>query len=235
MKTITGEKSPILSRAADQIADYINAHPHAVLALGANDDCLLLYRELGRRCAMGTLDLADVRFFAATEFEGIAVDDPTGCRSRLREALPDAADPHGARTVFLHAENAEKYDALIAEAGGLDLAILGVGQRGRIGFNEPGTPFDSRTHRQKLTKATKRELSGLFGGEDRVPDFGLTMGIHTILGAKEILVFACGEEKADPIFRMLYARDDSFVPAAFLQLPLQVTVYADEEAAAKLH
>lgn len=234
MKTITGERSRILTQAADQIADYIGSHPHATLALGANDDCLSLYRELGRRCVLGTLDLSGARFFGVTEFDGLPPDDANSSRCRLREALLDKADPSGERSVLLHAENAENYDAMIAEAGGLDLAILGIGQRGRIGFNEPGTPFQSQTHRQKLTKATKRELCEVFGGEERVPDFGLTMGIHTILGAKEILVFACGEDKADPVFRMLYARDDSFVPAAYLQLPLQVTVYADEEAAAKL-
>ena len=234
MKTIIGETSQILMQAADQITDYISAHPKAKLALGANDDCLMLYRELSSRCALGTLDLSCVCFFAVTEFDGITADDPNSCRSRLRETLLDAVDPHGERTAFLRSENEEAYDVIIAEAGGLDLAILGIGQRGRVGFNEPGTPFDSVTHRQKLTKATKRELSGLFGGEEQVPAFGLTMGIHTILGAKEILVFASGEEKADPVFRMLYARDDSFVPAAFLQLPLQVTVYVDEAAAAKL-
>lgn len=234
MKTITGERSRILTQAADQIVDYIDLHPHAVIALGANDDCLLLYRALRQRLDEGRLDLSRTRFFGVTEFEGIAPDDPNSCRYRLREALLDKADPSGERSIFLDPDRAERYDGLIAEAGGLDLAILGVGQRGRIGFNEPGTPFDSQTHRQKLTKATKRELSEVFGGEDRVPDFGLTMGIHTIVGAKEILVFTCGEDKADPVFRMLYARDDSFVPAAFLQLPLQVTVYADEKAAAKL-
>lgn len=234
MKTITGETDRILALAADRIADYISAHPQAVIALGANDDCLLLARELARRCTAGHLDLSGARFFAVTEFDGLAADDPNSSRSRLREALLDAADPCGERSVFLSEDHAETYDALLAEAGGLDLAILGIGQRGRVGLNEPGTPFDSQTHRQKLTKASKRELSAMFGGEDRVPDFGFTMGIHTLLGAKEILVIALGEEKADPVFRMLYARDDSFVPAAFLQLPLQVTVYADEAAAAKL-
>ena len=234
MKTVTGKTSRILTQAADQIADTISTHPHTVIALGANDDCLLLYHELRSRCVLGTLDLSGIRFFALTEFDGITADDPNSCRSRLREALLDAADPNGDRSIFLNEKNAEDYDSMIAKAGGLDLAILGVGQRGRIGFNEPGTAFDSVTHRQKLTKATKRELSAVFGGEDGVPGFGLTMGIQSILGAKEILVFTCGKDQADPVFRMLYARDDSFVPAAFLQLPLQVTVYADEAAAAKL-
>ncbi len=234
MKTITSHSTEVLSRAADQIEEYVREHPRAVLALGANDDCLRLYRELAARCMSGRLDLSGVRFFAVTEFDGLPDGDRNSCRSRLREALLAQADPTGERSYYLDGEQAVEYGALIAQSGGIDLAILGIGPRGRIGFNEPATPFDAKTHRQKLTKATRRELSALFGGEDQVPDFGYTMGIHTLLGAKELLVLALGDDKADPVFRMLYARTDSFVPAAFLQLPLQVTVYADDAAAAKL-
>ena len=234
MKTITADSAEVLSRAADQIEAYIVAHQRATIALGANDDCLRLYRELAARCKSGQLDLSGVRFFTVTEFEGLLEGDKNSCRRRLQEALLAQADPTGERSFFLNGENAAEYDAMIEKADGLDLVILGIGPRARIGFNEPATPFDAQTHRQKLTKATRRELSPLFGGEEKVPDFGYTMGIHTLLGAKDILVLALGEDKADPVFRMLYARTDSFVPAAFLQLPLQVTVYADDAAAAKL-
>lgn len=234
MKTITGDPASILSQAADRIEEYLTGHSQAVLALDAHDDCLSLYRELAARFRAGSTALSQTRFFSVAEFIGLSADDPRNCRQRLKEALLDTVDPAGVRSVFLSAENEAYYETLLAEAGGIDLAILGVGQRGRIGFNEPGTPFDSATHLQKLTKASRRELSGLFGGEELVPDFGRTMGVHTLLDAKEILVIALGEERADPVFRMLYARTDSFVPAAFLQLPLQVSLFADEPAASKL-
>lgn len=234
MKTITGDPASVLSQAADRIEKYLTERPQALLALSANDDCLCLYRELAARFRSGNQSLAQARFFSATAFAGLAADDPRSCRIRLKNALLDAVDPLGERTVFLSEENEADYESLLSDAGGIDLAILGVGERGRVGFNEPGTPFDSPTHRQKLTKASRRELSGLFGGVESVPDYGCTMGIRTLLGAKEILVIALGEERADPVFRMLYARTDSFVPAAFLQLPLQVRLYADEAAAAKL-
>lgn len=234
MKTIITDRAEALRRAADEIAACIARKPDAVLALSADEDCLALYRELAIRVRAGMLDLSRARFFAVTEFEGLDVSDEKSSRSRLKSALLDTADPEGGRCVFLAAEEEADYDARIASAGGLDLAVLGVGERGRIGFNEPATPFDSLTHRQKLTKATKRSLAPLFGGEEQVPDFGYTMGIHTLLGAGELLILALGEDRADPVFRMLYARTDSFVPAAFLQLPLQVSVYLDEAAASKL-
>lgn len=234
MKTYTAPADEIIRLAADRIGALLRAQPASVLALSAGGDCLRLYRELAVRCRAGTLDLTEARFFAVAEFDGLSDGDPRSCRSRLREALLAEADPSGERSVFLSVENAETYDAQIAAAGGLTLAILGLGPRGRIGFNEPATPFKAVTHRQKLTKASGRELAALFGGEEQVPAFGYTMGIHTLTQAKRTLVLALGEERAELVFRMLYARTDSFVPAAFLQLPLEVEVYLDPAAAAKL-
>lgn len=234
MKTIIECRDEILRRASDRIVELLREKPEAVLALSANDDCLALYCELARLSREGELDLSKARFFAVTEFDGLSGKDPRSCRARLRDALLREADPRSERSIFLSPVLEPAYGQLIAEAGGLDLAILGVGERGRIGFNEPATPFDSVTHRQKLTKATQRELAPLFGGEELVPSYGYTMGIHTLLGANEIVVIALGEQRAVPVFRMLYARTDSFVPAAYLQLPSLVTVYLDGAAAARL-
>ncbi len=234
MKTNIADRETILARAADRVCEWLREEPAARLLLSAHGDCLPLYRELRRRMEAGALDLSRARFFGAAEFEGLPDGAPDSCRSRLREALLAAADPGGKRTAFLTGENAADYDAAIEAAGGLTLSILGLGERGRVGFNEPGTPFDSPTHRQKLTKATKRELAALFGSEERVPDYGWTVGIHTLICARRTLVLALGEQRADPVFRMLYARTDSFVPAAFLQLPPEVEIYLDPAAASRL-
>lgn len=230
MKTRIADRESALEQASEEIFSLVREKPEAAIALSAHGDCLELYRLLSRRPEL--FDRA--RFFALTEFEDLSPEDARSCRSRLRKALLDTVDPGLERSVFLSADAAEGCDAQIAQAGGLDLAVVGLGERGRVGFNEPATPFDSPTHRQKLTKATRRELAPVFGGEERVPGFGLTMGIRTIVQARRILVIALGEERADSVFRMLYARDDSFVPAAFLQLPPQVSVYLDEAAAQKL-
>ena len=112
----------------------------------------------------------------------------------------------------------------------IDLAILGLGYNGQIGFNEVGTQFNSFTHEQKLTATTIKEFSK-FGS---IGQTGITLGIKTLVSAKEIIVYACGEERTDAVFGMLYGRNDSTVPAAFLQIPKNVTVYADNEAASKL-
>ncbi|MCR5663724.1 MAG: 6-phosphogluconolactonase [Oscillospiraceae bacterium] len=234
MKTRVAERDELLGLAAEQLCAAFSRKPDASAALSAHPDCLALYERFSEEARQKELDLSRARFFLAAEFEGLPPDDPHSCRERLSSAFFDPCGIRREQVFFLSADNADRCDAALDAVGRLDLAVLGVGERGRIGFNEPGTPFLSRTHRQKLTKATKRELAEAFGSEELVPDFGWTLGVKTLTEAREILVIALGENRADPVFRMLYARDDSYVPAAFLQLPADVAVYLDTEAANKL-
>lgn len=229
MKTIIRSPEECCREAGAQIRDLLREKPDAVLALAAGRSTRPLYRELARLCAAGELSLRRARVFAVAEFEGSPSE--LSCRRQLEEALLPETDLDPANCHFLPAED---YDGDIAAAGGLDLAVLGLGDNAHIGYNEPATPFDILTHRQKLTDATRRQLAPVFGGEDRVPAYAWTMGVKTLTLARQILLLAFGEEKAKPAFQMLYARTDSAVPAAFLQLPLNVSVYLDEAAASNL-
>ena len=232
MKTIVRSREDCCREAAQQICRLLERKPDAVLALAAGRTVAPLYEELARLCDAGELSMKQARVFAVTEFEG--VPEEQSCRHMLEQALLSRTDLAPANCHFLSAETAERYEDAIQAVGGLDLAVLGLGDNAHVGYNEPATPYDSRTHRQKLTDATRRQLVWRFGSEEAVPAFAWTMGVKTIVEAREILVLAFGEEKAKPAFQMLYARDDSFVPAAFLQLPLNVTVYLDPAAAAKI-
>ena len=232
MKTIVCEKEDCCRRAAQQIRELLEKKPGAVLALSAGRTMTPLFAELARLYREGELNLDQARVFGVTEFEGCK--EELSCRAQLERELLTATDLRAENCRFLSGENAADTDEVLAAAGGLDLAVLGIGDNAHFGYNEPATPYDSRTHRQKLTDATRRQLAGHFGGEEQVPAYAWTMGVKTLVDARQILVLAFGEEKAKPAFQMLYARDDSFVPAAFLQLPLNVTVYLDEAAAAKL-
>lgn len=232
MKTIICEKDDCCRRAAEQIRELLAQKPEAVLAFAAGRTMTPLFDELAALCAAGELSLAQARLFAVTEFE----DCPPAlsCRAQLVRELLERTDLRPEYCRFLPGESPEDYEAAIAAAGGLDLAALGLGDNGHFGYNEPATPYASRSHRQKLTDATRRQLAERFGSEEAVPAYAWTMGVKTLVEAKQILVLAFGEEKARPAFQMLYARDDSYVPAAFLQLPMNVTVYLDPAAAAKL-
>ena len=232
MKTIVSEKQQSLQQAADQICQLLAEKPGAVLAFSAGRTMTALFAVLAERCAAGELSLKEASLFAVTEFED-APEERTA-RFQITKELVERTDLPLENCRFLSPEAAEGYDAAIAAAGGLDMAVLGLGVNAHVGYNEPAVPYDSLTHRQKLTDATRRQLAWRFGAEEAVPAFAWTMGVKTVLEARQILVLAFGEEKAKPAFQMLYARDDSFVPAAFLQLPLNVTVYLDPAAAAKI-
>lgn len=232
MKTIVCEKEECCRRAAQQVCEILKKKPGAVLAVSAGRTMTPLFAELARLCAAGELSLKEARVLAVTEFADCP--ESLSCRSQLERELLAATDLPEENCRFLNEENAAQTDDAIAALGGLDLAILGLGDNAHFGYNEPATPFDSRTRRQKLTDATRRQLAERFGGEEKAPVYAWTMGVKTLVEARNILVLAFGEEKAKPAFQMLYARDDSFVPAAFLQLPLNVTVYLDRASAAKI-
>ncbi|KRN27476.1 nagB protein [Lactobacillus selangorensis] len=131
------------------------------------------------------------------------------------------------------AQAGKDYDKIIAE-NPIDIQILGIGQNGHIGFNEPGTPFDSQTHEVKLTESTIKANSRFFANEDDVPKEALSMGIGSVLSAKRIILFAYGENKADAIKGMVEGPKTTDVPASALQGHADVTVIVDEAAASKL-
>lgn len=232
MKTIVSEKQQSLQQAADQICQLLAEKPGAVLAFSAGRTMTALFDVLAGRCAAGELSLKEASLFAVTEFED-APEERTA-RFQITKELVERTDLPLENCRFLSPEAAEGYDAAIAAAGGLDMAVLGLGVNAHVGYNEPAVPYDSLTHRQKLTDKTRRQLAASFGSEEEAPRYAWTMGIKTLVSAGKILVLAYGEEKTEAVFQMLYARDDSVIPAAFLQLPPEVLVFVDPEAAKKL-
>lgn len=229
MKTIISSRGDAVKKAAEQIKNIIERRGDAVIAVSAHPDVLQLCDELAAMYGRGEISFGGVRFFSLCELEGSGL-----CRGELKKRLLDVTDISADNCFFPAADDTDGFESRIESLGGLDLAVLGLGGNGRIGFNEPATPFDSRTHVQTLAPATRRELAPAFGGEKNVPERGITMGIKTVTLARSIVLVALGGERAEPVFKMLYGRDDSVVPAAFLQIPLNVAVYLDEDAAKKL-
>ena len=229
MKTIISSRTEADKKAAAQVKSILERKNSAVIALSPGETVWGLYAELADMVRRGELSLANARFFTLCEFEGTDL-----CRRMIKENFLDRTDAAEENCVFLSADDPNDIDDRIGALGGLDLAVLDIGANARIGFNEPATPFDSLTHIQRLAPATRREMAALCGGEENVPELGVTLGIKTITLAKEIMLLAYGEEQAEPVFRMLYGRNDSAVPAAFLQVPANVAAYLDEAAAKKL-
>ena len=229
LKIIKGKASEIEEQAARQIKDIVCAKPDAVIALAAGRDMKGLFERLGEMCAEGEVSLKNARILAVTEFSG-----RHDCADLLRERLLRAADVSEENCFFPDADAPEEYDRLIESLGGLDLAMLGIGQDAHIGYNEPATPFDSRTHVQKLTDRTKRQLSERGYTEENMPGYAVTMGIKTLTEARNIILLAEGEDKAAAVFEMVYGKTITYIPASFLQIPTEVTVYLDTAAASRL-
>ncbi|MEA5152697.1 MAG: 6-phosphogluconolactonase [Oscillospiraceae bacterium] len=232
MKTVVLNYDDLLKKAAEQVSGLLREKPDAAIALGAGEDTAPLLGELSRRCAAGELSFERARLFAVAELAD--VPEEKSLRRALETGFISKTDIKPENCAFPTRGNAADYDAMIAAAGGLDLALLDLGANASIGYNEPATAYDTLTHVQKLTASTRAGLAGSFGGAENTPEYALTMGVKTIVSAREIIVIALGEGKAEAAFNMLYARDDSIVPAAFLQLPPEVTVYLDGAAATKL-
>jgi glucosamine-6-phosphate deaminase len=123
---------------------------------------------------------------------------------------------------------------MIAAAGGIDLQVLGVGGNGHIGFNEPGTPFEKTTHLVTLTEETRRANSRFFPSLEDVPRRAVTMGIKSIMNAREIILIAAGEEKAGAVSQTVRGRVTTEWPSSVLQLHPNITLVVDEAAAGLL-
>ena len=184
-----------------------------MLALPVGATPRLVYAELRRRHHAGGLSFARATAFSLDEYVGVARDDPRSFHRTLRDQLYDQVDldatridtPDGAAADLDAA--AAGYEQAIAGAGGIDLALLGIGGNGHIAFNEPGSPFTSRTRVVALAADTRAAAAASFGGIDAVPTDALTIGVATILAARQCVLLAHGAGKAAIVARALEGPD----------------------------
>ena len=209
-----------------------------------------LYAELAKLCAEGKLSFAKCTTFNLDEYIGLDGTHDQSYRYFMNKNLFEKVDirmeaTHVPSGAVKSDEEAEQYDAEIKAAGGIDLQLLGIGNNGHIGFNEPDdhfskgfneplTPFTSMTHIVKLTDSTREANKRFFASIDDVPTHAVTMGIHTVMQAKSIILMAFGEGKAEIIKKTVEGRPEIAVPASLLQLHEDVELYLDEAAASKL-
>jgi glucosamine-6-phosphate deaminase len=225
------------ARVADIIAELVAAKPAAVLALPAGNTPRPVYADLARRHREGGLSFARANAFALDEYAGVAPDHPASFRRFLDEEfyrhvdLP-AAHAHAPDALAADLEAAcARYEREIAAAGGFDLCVLGIGANGHVAFNEPGSPFDSRTRVVDLASETR--AAAAFGA-GLVPARALTIGIATILSARRCVLLAHGAAKAQVIARALAEPASAALPASALQRHANATIILDAAAASAL-
>ncbi len=223
---------------ADEIAALIGRRPDAVLGLATGSTPLPVYEAL--RAKLAGVDVSRVRGFALDEYVGLDPAHPESYRSVIaREVVePLGLDParvrvpDGALEGIAH--HGEEYEAAIAEAGGVDLQILGIGTDGHIGFNEPGSSFASRTRVKTLTQQTREDNARFFDSIDDVPMHCITQGLGTILEARHLVLLAFGEGKAEAVAGAVEGPVTASLPGSAIQLHPHVTVVIDEAAASRL-
>ncbi len=228
--------------ASDAVATFVaktlTATPDLVLALPTGRTPIGFYAGLVDGHRSGHADFRRATVFGLDEFVGLRPADPRSFRAFLRRHLLDHVNIPRARIHGLNGaatdwvKEAAGYEEQIARAGGLDLAIVGIGRNGHVGFNEPAGWLTARTHRVKLRADTRRANAEAFAGRWRdVPTHALSMGMGTILNARGVILLAFGRHKAAIVRRALDGPVTTHVPASLLQLHPNVVVVLDRSAA----
>jgi glucosamine-6-phosphate deaminase len=232
----------IARRIADVIRERRASGKHAVLGLATGSTPIGIYRELIRMHRDEKLDFSEVVTFNLDEYYPMDQESIHSYHRYMRENLFDHINvkrenihiPSGVAPRDRVEAECAAYEEAIRKAGGIDLQILGIGKTGHIGFNEPGSGMQSRTRLISLDTITRRDAAADFFGEDNVPTEAITMGVATIMEAKEIALVATGEHKVDIVARAVEGEPDPDIAATYLQKHRNAVFYLDHAAAANL-
>lgn len=226
--------------AAQQIATLVRNKPSCVLGLATGSTPIGVYQELIRMHRDEGLDFSKVTTFNLDEYYGLAATHPQSYSYFMNEELFSHINipaeqihvPSGVATDI--DAFCSWYEGEILKAGGIDLQLVGIGRDGHIAFNEPGSSLQSRTRMKTLTRETVEDNARFFSDVSEVPRYAITMGVGTIMDAREIVMVANGKNKASVIVEALEGPVTSQVTASVLQMHPHVVCYLEKQAASKL-
>ena len=226
--------------AAKVMLEVVKNNPTANLGLATGSTPIRMYELMIEDHKKNGTSYKDIKSFNLDEYFGLEATHPQSYHYFMNKHLFSGIDinpenvhvPNGAGDIQVSCDD---YNKLLAE-NPIDIQLLGIGSNGHIGFNEPGTSFDSVTHMIELKESTRQDNARLFfdGKIDEVPTHAITMGISNILQAKKVLLVACGENKAQPIKVLVEGEETTDVPASALQDHNDVVVIVDKAAASLL-
>ncbi|MGM0578632.1 MAG: glucosamine-6-phosphate deaminase [Myxococcota bacterium] len=238
------EREAVDRALASEIARLIHARRAegrpCVLGLATGHTPTGVYRELVRLHRDEGLSFADVITFNLDEYAGLSPEHPASFRAWMQRVLFERVDVDPGATHVPRGDapdpeaECRRYEALLREAGGVDLQVLGLGRNGHVGFNEPGSPVDSRTRVVTLAETTRRVNARDFPDDTPVPDRALTMGVETILEARRLRVIAFGEHKADAVRHLVESEPEPAWPCSLLRGHDDLRVLCDAPAASLL-
>ena len=223
-------------KAANVISAQIILKPDSVLGLATGSTPLGLYEKLVEWYGKGDLDFAKVKTVNLDEYVGLSADNDQSYRYFMNKNLFSKVNIDSKNVNIPDGTNqdaeaeCERYEKVIESLGGIDIQLLGIGNNGHIGFNEPAETYMMKTHRVDLTESTIEANKRFFEDVSMVPRQAYTMGIGTIMKAKKIVMVASGKAKAPIIKEAFTGEITPRVPASVLQLHQDFTLIADEEA-----
>lgn len=241
MKICIYEQAQQASAAgAEIIAKVMKAQKKTILGLATGSTPVLMYKELIRMNKSGELDFSGVHTYNLDEYVGLPDTHEQSYRYFMNENLFDHVNIDKANTHVPcgtgadHGADAKHYDEMVEAAGGIDVQVLGIGNNGHIGFNEPAGVFIKGTHVVDLTESTIDANKRFFERREDVPKQAISMGVGNIMNAKKVILLAFGKGKAEAVRAMINGEIDPKVQASILQLHGDVTVLLDKEAASLL-
>ncbi|WP_349407680.1 glucosamine-6-phosphate deaminase [Pseudalkalibacillus sp. SCS-8] len=229
-------KEEMSATASKLIVDKLRQKPELVLGVATGGTPIGTYEEFVDRVKQEELDVSSMRTVNLDEYVGLPRDHEesywhyiyTHLYKPLKLPVENAFVPDGLSR-DLEAE-CNRYEEAIESLGGVDLQLLGVGRNGHIGFNEPGTPMDSRTHVVELTESTRQANARFFNDIEEVPTQAITVGISTIMKSRSILLLASGQEKCAAVEALLDGKVDIEWPVTILNGHPDVTLIVTEDA-----
>lgn len=222
---------------ANELLKQIITDNKSVLGLATGGTMVGVYEQLVNLIKINKLNLSNITTFNLDEYIGIDSDHPESYYTYMHDILFNHLSswneekihlPHGSAN-DLNSE-VERYENLIDKEGPMDIQILGIGENGHIGFNEPGTSFDSLTSVVDLTESTIEANSRYFETKEEVPKQAISMGIQSILKAKRIILLAFGPKKAEAIQKLLSGEITTDLPASALYNHPNVEIIVDNSA-----
>ena len=227
-------------KAANIISAQIIMKPDSVIGLATGSTPIGLYKNLQERYEKGDLDFSRVKTVNLDEYKGLGGEHPQSYRYFMNQNLFNGINISKDNTYVPDGlqKDSEKavtdYIRILHFLGGIDLQLLGMGNNGHVGFNEPGTPFELEVACTNLTDNTIEANKRFFDKKEDVPKQAYTMGIKTIMHAKKILFVVSGENKADVVSKAFFGPVTPEIPASILQLHNNITIIGDEAAFSKL-
>ena len=227
-------------KAANIVSAQVILNPACVLGLATGSTPIGMYKQLIDWYNKGDLDFSQVKSVNLDEYVGLAPTHDQSYRYFMQHNLFDHVNIDPANTNVPNGlasdpeAECERYNEVIRSMGGIDIQVLGMGHNGHIGFNEPGEAFELETHVVDLTERTIEANARFFASKDEVPKRAITMGIKSIMQARQILVVVSGEDKAEIVKKAFFGPVVPQVPASILQMHPNVVLCGDKAALSQI-